>query len=617
MGRNVSHALLQQSHYRGRRSVIATTVLCCLLALQIVVANPLAAQESLEKPLSLQELQHQAADSLRHIQSEALRDSTAPTRRSLPPQSASARQSIGQGSLPQRANPLKANPLTTEPLPQAVVVPLQPAPAADKIAIHEAEGNISLMVRDGSLRQVVSMIAETQRLNLVFAGSVDVQITATFDRVPWQQVMDAILNASGHTSTFANNVIFVSSVDSADFIPPGAGGRVVHVFELDFAAAVDIDQGVAGLLSQAGKSWVLESSSVDNRRTREAVVVVDYPAYLERIQDFICQSDQPPRQVMIETHILQVELSDTCRNGVNFEDLIGLGSGNLSLRSTGFANAAASPSFFIESTGKALTGLVELLKTTTDAKTLASPRINAINGQESRIQIGEQLGFKVTTTTQTSTLESIQFLDVGVVLRVTPRITRDGRVLMRIKPEVSTGNVDPVSGLPSEETTEVETDVMLADGQGLVIGGLIQEKDSNIQNKVPLLGDIPYLGVLFQRRVVERSRSEIIVTLVPRILPYDAIRQERNDFDLQRTLDPLTQGAIYSAPRPYEPKMGDPLSNPYRPFLARRCSAEQCVTHGTEELQPLPAVERAYETLPPEIELAYPTDHIPLNLPQE
>lgn len=559
---------------------------------------------------SLEVIQRESSELLNQLQRAALGKSTAPARNQGP--------SIPNRPEGENTEGPRLNPLTTDTLPEALVVPLQPRPAAEKIAIHEDAGLVSLMVRDGSLRQVVAMIAETQRLNLVFAGSTDVQITATFEKMPWQQVLDAVLSASGHTSTVSGKVIFVSAVDAADFVPPGVGGREVRVFELDFAAAVDMEQSIAGMLSQGGKSWVLESSAADNRRTREAVVVMDYPAYLERIKQFICQSDQAPRQVLIETHILQVELSDSCRNGINFENIVGLGSGNLSLRNAGFANAAASPSFFIETTGKALTGLVELLKTTTDAKTLASPRIHAINGQESRIQIGEQLGFRVTTTTQTSTLESIQFLDVGVVLRVTPRITRDGRVVMRIKPEVSTGNVDPDTGLPAEETTEVETDVMLSDGQGLVIGGLIQEKDSNIQNRIPVLGSIPYLGVLFQKRAVERSRSEIIVTLVPRILPYDPIRQERNDFDVQRTIDPLTVGAIHSAPRPYEPKMYDPLDYVhYTPAAFRKCSAEQCVQdmpppvpHGEEVLQPLPPVENV-EPLPQGVELAYPAEHLP------
>jgi Flp pilus assembly secretin CpaC len=158
-------------------------------------------------------------------------------------------------------------------------------------------------------------------------------------------------------------------------------------------------------------------------------------------------------------------------------------------------------------------------------------------------------------------MESVQFLDVGVVLRVTPRITRDGRVLMRIFPKVSTGAIDAETGLPSEETTEIETDVLVSSGQGVVIGGLIQEVDNNLQSKIPLLGDIPYLGVLFQRRQVTKTRQEIIVTLRPHVLPYSPILQARLEHDFARTTEPLTQGAIASFPRPYEPRLPDALKH--------------------------------------------------------
>jgi type II secretory pathway component GspD/PulD (secretin) len=357
-----------------------------------------------------------------------------------------------------------------------------------------------------------------------------------------------------------DNVIFVSSVDNADFLPPGAEGRRVQVFELDFASAIDINQTVSGLLSPAGKCWLVETNKMDNRRTREAVAVMDYPANLARVADYICQADQPPRQVYIEVNVLQVQLKDDCKNGINFNNLISTNAADITLKSVGMANSAATTAFFVEPKGTGLTGLVELLKTTTDAKTLASPKIHAVSGQESHIQIGGQLGYRVTTTTQTSTMESVQFLNVGVVLKVTPRVTRDGRVLMRIYPKVSKGQVDPSTGLPSEDTTEVQTDVLLSTGQGIVIGGLIQEEDTNIQSRVPLLGDIPYLGVLFQKRQITRSRQEIIVTLQPHILPYEPVVQARLDQEFYRASQPLTQGAIMSNFRPYEPKMYDPMT---------------------------------------------------------
>jgi hypothetical protein len=444
------------------------------------------------------------------------------------------------------------------PPPKDLIIPANPGDP-EKVVIKESEGQISLLVRDGSLRQVVAMVAETQKLNIVFAGNSDTLVTASFDRQPWQVVLDSLLSASGHTWTTQDDVIFISSMQNAGFLPPGAGGMKVMVYELDFASAADVDLGVQGLLSPAGKSWITETSPVDNRRTREIISVVDYPANLDRISDYVSQTDQPPRQVYIEARILQVELSDECRNGVNFENLASWSSATINLSSVGFANSGASPAFFIEPDGVGLDGIVELLQATQDVKTLATPKIHSVSGQTSHIQIGEKLGYRVTTTTQTSSLESVQMLEVGVVLRVTPRVTRDGRVLMRILPKVSTGSVDQTSGLPSEKTTEVETDILLCSGQGMVLGGLIQEVDSNVQTKIPFLGDIPYAGVLFQRRTVVKSRREIIVTLQPHVLPYSPIVQDQHDLEFMRTVDPLTQGAIFSYPRPYEPSMPDAL----------------------------------------------------------
>ncbi len=461
------------------------------------------------------------------------------------------------------ALPVQVQP--PKPADQQVIPLVTPEQLGDAVIEHH-EGDISLMVRDASLRQVVGLIAETQNLNLVFAATAETPVTASFDRVPWQQVLDALLSASGHTWTSTNGVIMITSMENADSFSPSAGGRHVEVLELDFASAADIDQAVKGLLSPGGKSWVLETSSSDNRRTREAVVVVDYPGNMAQIQDYVCQADQPPRQVLIEANILQIELDSDCRSGVNLDALSVSASGNdFNLRTVGLANSANTSAFFLEATGGAIQSLVELLQNTTDAKTLASPKVLAVSGQQARMQVGEQLGFRVVTTTQTSTLEEIQFLDVGVVLTVTPRITRDGRVLMRIKPEVSTGQVSPETGLPSEETTEVETDIILSDGQGMVIGGLIQEQDSNIQTKIPWLGDLPYVGVIFQRRVIEKKRSEIIVTLVPHIQPYTPIINERESHKLMRTLEPLTRGALDINPRPYEARLPDTFRNPRRP----------------------------------------------------
>ncbi|MEM6330892.1 MAG: hypothetical protein AAF790_11660, partial [Planctomycetota bacterium] len=104
-----------------------------------------------------------------------------------------------------------------------------------------------------------------------------------------------------------------------------------------------------------------------------------------------------------------------------------------------------------------------------------------------------------------------------------------------------------------------ETDVLLRTGQGMIIGGLIQERDSTTVSKVPLLGSLPYAGFFFQRKQQVKRRSEIIVALMPHVLPYCPELQSRNDHEMQRVRDPLTYGPLCRYPRPYEPQLADVL----------------------------------------------------------
>ncbi|MGI9427241.1 MAG: type II secretion system protein GspD [Bythopirellula sp.] len=514
--------------------------------------------------------------------------------------------------------PPTAQQVAPQGLPRREVIPLaRPADDAEIVVEEQGEGLISLKVRDASLRQVVAMIAETQRINIVFSSPEDVAVTGALNRVHWQQALETLLASTGHTWTDDQGIIVVTSLASADLIAPRAGGRHVETFELDFAKAVDIDQAVKGLLSPAGNSWVLESSNVDNKQSREVVVVVDFPGNLHQIADYICKIDQPPRQVLIKANILQVDLKDDCRSGVNIQQLISFSGNEIDYSTVGFANPAATTANFIQVTGSALNGLVELLKNTTDAKSLASTELLAVSGQEARLQSGQQLGFRVTTTTQTSTLESVEFIDVGVVLTMTPHVTRDGRVLMRIKPEVSEGQVDPETGLPAEDTVEVETDVLLNNGQGLVIGGLIQEVDSNVQSKVPWLGDLPYAGILFQKRQVVKARAEIIVTLIPHVMPYTPIDIAHNDHRMMRTQQPLMSPPLNRFPRPYEARLPDTFYNPTPLCPHRHC---QVAAHPVKS--PVIAPTPTFEFPQPRHEqgpLCYPPEgsQQPLLVPQQ
>jgi type IV pilus assembly protein PilQ len=444
--------------------------------------------------------------------------------------------------------------------PMKAVLPLAGAPSGDGLDVtldDKEKGLITMTVRDTPLSQVLARLAQLKQLNIVAANDIDVMISITLKHVPVEDALTAVLAVANYTWVKRGNIILVTSVADSVNLPADVQGRQIQVFDLDFASATNVSETVQNFLSPIGKCSTSVSNHANNRMTQERIVVEDVPESLERIANYIAQIDRPPRQVLLEAHILQVTLDDTTRCGVNLNQLMRISHSNFTVKTVGLANASADSAFLATLDGGDLGGVIEALTTTTDAKTLGSPKLLVLNEQEARLQVGEHLGFKVSTTTDTSTIQNVQFLDVGVVLRLTPRITRDGCVLLHVKPEVSKGAVNPDTGLPESQTAELETDVMLNDGQGMVIGGLIKENDTTNQSKVPWLGNVRGIGWLFRRTEVVKERVEIIVALVPRVQPYDAKYQAYEQGELVNASVPLMHGPLCRTDRPWDPVLPD------------------------------------------------------------
>jgi hypothetical protein len=143
----------------------------------------------------------------------------------------------------------------------------------------------------------------------------------------------------------------------------------------------------------------------------------------------------------------------------------------------------------------------------------------------------------------------------------------DGRVLLHVRPEVSTGAIDPITQVPNKKTTELETDVMLEDGQGMIIGGLIDEQDHTTQNKVPYLGDMWRVGFLFRKSDIIKERKEVVIAIVPRILPYAKDYEDFEQGELIRAQTPLFQGPLCYTDRPFDAHLpdGKRVARPYIP----------------------------------------------------
>ncbi|MEZ6112369.1 MAG: hypothetical protein R3C99_15325 [Pirellulaceae bacterium] len=445
---------------------------------------------------------------------------------------------------------------------EPVEIPLAGNTLGDAIRLESHQGRITLIARNAPLKEVLSLLAQKEGLNLVCAEDVIANVSITLPNASLRDALTAIVSTGGCTWAEQNGIVYVTSVATTTKLAPEVQDRQVRVFHLDYVTGAALDEAVKGMLSSTGTSYVIAADPTDNRKTQETLVVEDMPGFVRRVEQYVRQVDVPPRQVQIEVHVLEVDLKDDLRNGVNFKDVMNAAGGEFHLDMLGFANTAATQGMMLRLNGADITGLVELLRTTTDAKTLASPKVVVVSGQESKIQVGQQLGFSVIQQTQTSTIQDVQFLDVGVVLTVTPRVGSDNRVLLKVKPEVSTGAINPQTGLPEKGTSEVATDVLLDDGQGIVIGGLIQERDSNTQNKLPWLGELKYVGHLFQRRELAKRRTEVIFVLIPRVMPWGYCACDRDAHDIERATTPLLHGPLHRVPRPWEPRLPDPADNP-------------------------------------------------------
>lgn len=294
-----------------------------------------------------------------------------------------------------------------------------------------------------------------------------------------------------------------------------------RVFSLNYAVAKEVTPVLQEILTRG-----VGKISVDERTNQ--VVVTDYPAKLTELHRVLQAFDERSTQVSIEATIVQVTLSDKFQLGIDwealpFEDALVKGMGVLSLTKGG--------SLRIGQASVNLSGdyryLVEALRTFGDTRILSEPRLTVVNNQEAKILVGSREPYVTKSVSQTGTgtavtSEAVTFLDVGIKLFVTPTITRDRFVLMKVRPEVSSTATPLTTAdgnkIPVVETTEAETVLLIEDGGTVILGGLIKDEKSVSQLRIPLLGDMPVLGTLFRSDETTKKKTELVVLLRPTII---------------------------------------------------------------------------------------------------
>jgi type II secretory pathway component GspD/PulD (secretin) len=199
--------------------------------------------------------------------------------------------------------------------------------------------------------------------------------------------------------------------------------------------------------------------------------------------------------------------------GIDWSDLFRSNGGQGSFGVAGNTSGAGQ-GFFFDLVTPDIEIALSALQDEGRLQTLSTPKLVALENEEASVVVGDRRGYQVTTTINQVTTESIEFLESGVILRVLAQIDDDGRVLMRVHPEVSTGTVD-ANGIPSQTTTEVTTNILVPSGETIFIGGLMKQTESTRRRSVPVVNRVPLVRRLFSGTESAQLTTETIVLIRP------------------------------------------------------------------------------------------------------
>lgn len=457
-----------------------------------------------------------------------------------------------QSAMQKLQGPGGTTPLVPQPAPNAPgmsIAPEAPAPIdaarTRKSEIlpspnpGEGDGNLHINIQNEDLRDVLELLSKQSGLNILASKNVGGTVSAVLNNVSVDEALAAILKSTGFAARREENFVFVGTPQ--DFIEMDqTSDRVgTRVYRPNYITAAELQQLIEPLLTaDVGKSSVTTAAAIgigsddttvggDSLSGGDAVLVQDYEAVLNEIDQVLDELDKRPIQVAIDAMILSVKLGDKLQVGVNWQflrnkDTIRFGIG--APRTLPFADPTDPFTFtggltfdFLDSS---LGSFLNFLETIGDTNVIASPHLMVLNKQRAEILIGAQLGYVSTTVTETSTTQSVEFLEVGAQLRLRPYVSTDGLIRMEVHPELSTGAVPVREGftLPEKEVTQVTTNIMVRDGCTVIIGGLMREDLKTTTTQVPVMGNLPYVGFLFRQTTEDIEKREILVLITPHIV---------------------------------------------------------------------------------------------------
>ncbi|MGC8728279.1 MAG: type IV pilus secretin PilQ [Elusimicrobiales bacterium] len=419
---------------------------------------------------------------------------------------------------------------------------------------------IDLDYSDVDVRDVLRHLAAKAGINIIFSNEVVGTISVSLRGVPFDEAFRTILNMKGLvTQQVGDNILKVSTPQKL-LDEQKNSFLQTKVFFLNYVKASDIKSQIESIAQAEGRT----TSKCNVDETNNALIVTDTPLGIELTERLVKKLDRMPKQVLIEAKLVEVSLDSGLHTGIQWS-VSGNSNGNYigandasaaigpisqwggakSISANYEGSYTGTPPNLVASKGgsgvelpaKEIYGAFRFGRITSNfmfdavisaaakkgkAKVLSNPKIATLNNKEASINITNQIPYTTTEITNTSggsvSSTKVTYVTTGIILKVLPTITSDGRIVMKVNPTVSQPSQAAQFQPPSVDQRTADTTVVVQDGETVVIGGLIHDSESEYEYKVPVLGDIPIIGYAFKKKGKERNRMELLIFVTPKVL---------------------------------------------------------------------------------------------------
>ncbi len=402
-------------------------------------------------------------------------------------------------------------------------LPEAPEPLSEAPAIVSADpgaGRVTLDVSGVPLPEVLRLLADQADLVLAGIDLPQTPVTLRVHDIDADSALRLIFSGTSYDGFVVGRHLMVCAADQ----PVSRG------FALQRASAAEM----APILVQAFGGSTIAADARTN-----SLIVQGVPSQIRMIGDMIAGMDISVPQILIRADIMEVNLGDDQEIGINWEYRLNQTRDGVNHDVDATGNPLTSVTDFALSYARLGTNefraFLGTLQEVVESKILSSPRVVTASGRTAEILVGERVPYpRATTETQTGgTLQEIEFVEVGVRLEVTPRIAKDGLITMTVHPEVSEVLDTAVQGVPRIGTREASTEVMVRDGETLVIGGLKRHVRTETVRRLPILGSLPIIGALFRSTRTEQSEVELLVFLTPVLVDESLAETSRRQVDVR------------------------------------------------------------------------------------